>query len=108
MNSTNTRISSPSYQIFMFILCLYALGALGAQAAIRLQPETRNILHYVDHAVCGLFFTDFLISIAGALFGTFSGFLAAWFLGSDGRGADSKVDALRSEMAALRELLEHR
>jgi voltage-gated potassium channel len=241
MNSTNPRITSPSYQIFMFILCLYTLGALGVQAAIRLQPETRNILHYVDHAVCVLFFTDFLISIAGApnrwryfitwgwvdlissiptldvarwgraarmvrifrvlrglratkllatlvlrrraestflcvglvamflvvfcsiailhfetlpdsniktaedaiwwafttittvgygdrypvtsegrfvavilmcagvgLFGTFSGFLAAWFLGSDGRGTDSKVDALRAEMAALREILERR
>jgi len=241
MTNNATRPDSASYQMFMLVLCLYALGALAAQAAIRLDSETRGVLDYADYTVCALFFVDFVISVLRApnrwryfitwgwldllssiptidvarwgraarvirvfrvlrglratkllttlvlrrraestflaatlvalllvifcsiavlqfethpdsnirtaedamwwafatittvgygdrypvttegrfvaailmcagvgLFGTFSGFLAAWFIGSDDGSRDSDISALREEVAALREMLERR
>jgi voltage-gated potassium channel len=58
--------ASGGYQLFMLVLCLYALAVLGAQVAIDLKPEIREILEYADYAVCGLFFVDFLLSLARA------------------------------------------
>jgi voltage-gated potassium channel len=57
------RLDSPGYQVFMLVLCLFALGALAAQTAIRLEPQTRGILAYADYAVCAVFFVDFVISL---------------------------------------------
>jgi voltage-gated potassium channel len=51
------------YQLFMLILCLYALGALAAQSLIHFEPEARRILDYADYAVCALFLVDFLVSL---------------------------------------------
>jgi voltage-gated potassium channel len=53
---------SPAYQIFMLALCVYALTALGAEAAYPVGSEIRVLLGYVDAAVCVLFLTDFCIS----------------------------------------------
>ena len=55
---------SPGYQLFMLVLCLYALGQLGVQAAFRLEPETRAVIEYADLVVCLIFFIDFLITLA--------------------------------------------
>jgi hypothetical protein len=41
------------------------------------------------------------------LFGTFSGFLAAWFLGPQ-REEKGELQSLRAEIAALREELQQR
>ena len=44
------------------------------------------------------------------LFGTFSGFLAAWFIGSgaaDESNVSAEISSLRTEIAALRKMLEH-
>ena len=57
------RLDSPGYQLFMLVLCLFALGALAAQTAIRLEPQTRGILAYADYAVCAVFLVDFVISL---------------------------------------------
>jgi voltage-gated potassium channel len=54
---------SPSYQLFMLVLCLYSLGALAAQVVVRVDPEIRTILEYSDNAVCVIFFADFLFSL---------------------------------------------
>jgi len=43
-----------------------------------------------------------LMAAGVGLFGTFSGFLAAWFLGPDVAESDSELVALRQEVAALR------
>lgn len=66
MTNPQPRPASHGYQIFMLLLCLYALGALAAQTAIRLEPETRLILEYSDYAVCAIFFADFVISLLTA------------------------------------------
>lgn len=57
---------SQGYQFFMLVLCLYALAALTAQAALQLSPATRVILDYADNIVCAVFFADFLISLIRA------------------------------------------
>ena len=49
----------------MLVLCLYALAALAAQSAMRLEPGTRRILDYADYVVCVMFFADFVISLLG-------------------------------------------
>jgi hypothetical protein len=49
---------SQQYQAFMLALCLYALGALGAQSILTLDPTARSIFDYADYAVCGFFFTQ--------------------------------------------------
>jgi len=66
MSVESSRPMSPSYQFFMLVLCLYALGALAAQTTIRLEPETRSILDYADFAVCALFLVDFGVSLVRA------------------------------------------
>ncbi|MEI8373516.1 MAG: ion transporter [Planctomycetota bacterium] len=66
MNSENKRPVSGSYQLFMLILCLYALGALAAQNFVRFEPETQGILDYADFVVCALFFVDFVVSFLRA------------------------------------------
>ncbi len=54
---------SPGYQVFMLVLCLYALGVLAMQTATHLEPSTGAILEYADYAVCAVFFGDFLWSM---------------------------------------------
>jgi voltage-gated potassium channel len=63
MTEGESKGSSPSYQFFMLVLCLYALGALAAQTAFRLEPGTRGILDYADYGVCVLFLVDFGFSL---------------------------------------------
>jgi voltage-gated potassium channel len=48
------------YQLFMLMLCLWALATLAASAFIPMDDDTETILIYADTAVCGLFFLDFL------------------------------------------------
>jgi len=54
---------SAGYQLMMLVLCIYALGVLAVQTAVRLRPETREILDLADYAVCVIFFVDFLIDL---------------------------------------------
>jgi voltage-gated potassium channel len=54
------------YQFFMLGLCFYVLIALGTEALVSLDPETRAILRMVDHAICIVFFLDFCISLIRA------------------------------------------
>jgi voltage-gated potassium channel len=57
----------------------------------------------------GRFVAVVLMCAGVGLFGTLSGFLAAWFLdGQQPRAADSELSLLRAEVKALRELLEQR
>jgi len=53
----------------------------------------------------GRFVAVVLMSAGVALFGTFSGFLAAWFLQSD-RTEKSEIAGLKEEIAALRAAVE--
>ena len=57
---------SATYHLVMLVLSLYAIAALAAEAAIRLDPQVRLILTYADYGVCLLFACDFLLSLWGA------------------------------------------
>ncbi len=63
MNALRARLDSPAYQLFMLVLCLYALGVLAVQTAVRLDPAVKGVLEYADYAVCAIFFADFVGSL---------------------------------------------
>jgi voltage-gated potassium channel len=64
-DGANVRLGA-SYQLFMLMLCLFALLALAVDTVAPIAPSTRDILRYADTAVCGLFFLDFVIQLARA------------------------------------------
>lgn len=55
----------------------------------------------------GRFVAAILMCAGVGLFGTLSGFLAAWFLESDAGKSSSEFEALRREIAALRQAVEN-
>jgi voltage-gated potassium channel len=55
--------SSAGYQLLMLVLCIYALGVLAVQTAVKLRPDTRDVLDLADYGVCVIFFVDFLIDL---------------------------------------------
>lgn len=60
------REKARPYQIFMLVLCLYAMIAIAMEAALSLDTQTQKIIDIADNAVCALFFIDFLINIIKA------------------------------------------
>jgi len=54
---------SAGYHLVMLVLSLYAIAALAAEAAMRLDPQIRVVLSYADYSVCALFAADFCISL---------------------------------------------
>ncbi len=66
MADSRSESFSPAYQLFMLVLCLYALGGLAAQRMVALSPDTRGVLEYADYLVCALFFVDFVICLVRA------------------------------------------
>jgi voltage-gated potassium channel len=60
------HLPSAGYQFFMLVLCIFALAGLLIRTAVRFEPATAEILDYADHAVCALFFLDFLYSLVRA------------------------------------------
>ncbi len=63
MESTNRH---HPYLIFMLLLSLFALAALGFEAVFPLDEGTREILGVADTVVCALFFLDFIVSLRQA------------------------------------------
>lgn len=51
------------YQVFMLLLCIFALLALGAQAALPADGEAIKVLAYTDTAICVVFLLDFFWSL---------------------------------------------
>jgi voltage-gated potassium channel len=51
------------YQLFVLVLCVWAILLLGADTVLALDAGTRTILLYADTAVCVIFFADFLNSL---------------------------------------------
>jgi voltage-gated potassium channel len=66
MTITEAKAPSPGYQLFMLILCVYALLALATRSIRSLRPDTVAILDYADNAVCAVFLIDFLKSMIQA------------------------------------------
>ena len=54
------------YQIFMLVLCFYAMVALAVEVVLSLDVQTKKIIDIADNAVCALFFIDFLVTIIKA------------------------------------------
>jgi voltage-gated potassium channel len=54
------------YELFMLVLCLYALAALAADAVLGLDQSSRQILQWTDLALCLFFFGDFVITLVRA------------------------------------------
>lgn len=63
MNVHNDHEKFGPYQIFMLILCLYAIIALTVHTVLSLDEQTRKIIDIADDAICALFFIDFLYNI---------------------------------------------
>ncbi|MGH8475451.1 MAG: ion transporter [Methylococcales bacterium] len=61
-----SAIQARSYELFMLALCLYALLVLGADSFFQLDDSSRQILQWADDGICGIFFVDFLLSLARA------------------------------------------
>jgi voltage-gated potassium channel len=57
------RSLSLSYQLFMLFLCVYAIVALTLGVLLPVGDEVKGVLKYVDFAVCGIFFVDFLFCL---------------------------------------------
>jgi voltage-gated potassium channel len=54
------------YQIFMLVLCIYAMAALAMEVVLPLDEQTKGIIDIADSAVCAFFFIDFLINMIKA------------------------------------------
>ena len=54
------------YQLFMLVLCVWALVVLAAGVFTRWSDSTGTILAYADTVVCGFFLIDFLKSLSDA------------------------------------------
>jgi voltage-gated potassium channel len=60
------RFSRPDvrpYDMFMLVLCLWALGLLAISTFAKWNDSTREVLNYADNVVCGLFLMDFAVSL---------------------------------------------
>ena len=57
------RSEAGPYQLFVLVLCVWAILVIGADALFALDPEIQTILLYADTVVCGIFFIDFLYSL---------------------------------------------
>lgn len=51
------------YDIFMLVLCVWALGLLAVSTFAKWDDSTRDVLSYADNVVCGLFLIDFVVSL---------------------------------------------
>jgi voltage-gated potassium channel len=56
----------------------------------------------------GRIIATLLMTAGVGLFGTFSGFVASWFLKSEERAQDSELQQVRVELVAIRAILEQR
>jgi len=56
------RSTSGAYQVFMLMLCVFALAVIGYDAIGRPDKHTREILLFADTVLCLAFLIDFLVS----------------------------------------------
>lgn len=49
------------FQFSLLVCSIVALAAIAADAFFRLPTEISRLLHWIDHAVCAAFFTDFVV-----------------------------------------------
>src|SRR5262245_63782279 len=54
------------YELYMLVLCVFAILVLGADIVLPLSGPTKQLLSYTDTTLCVLFFVDFLRSLRRA------------------------------------------
>ena len=59
MNETGT----PLYQLTLFVLSIYVLVALLAEAFIVQDAEIQSVLQYIDFGICLVFLADFFVNL---------------------------------------------
>jgi voltage-gated potassium channel len=59
----SSRLDARPYDIFMLVLCVWALGILAVSTFARWNDSTRLVLTYADNIVCALFLADFAVSL---------------------------------------------
>lgn len=57
------RIESPTYELGMMVLSVFALGLLASRTISNIGAEAVTVLEYADYAICVAFFGDFLWSL---------------------------------------------
>jgi voltage-gated potassium channel len=55
-----------AYEFVILGLSLYALAELAVEAVVHLDPDTRQVLGWVDTAICGAFLFDFVFNLVTA------------------------------------------
>jgi voltage-gated potassium channel len=55
-----------AYQVFMLVLCIFALVALAVDRLFALGPDVHRLIQYADFGVCLVFLLDFAYSLATA------------------------------------------
>ena len=63
MIADEAKRPSPGYQLFMLVLCVYALAALAVQSSICFDPAIQSVFDHADYAVCAIFLVDFVVSL---------------------------------------------
>jgi len=66
INAAKALIDVTPYQLFMLVLCIFALVILGAETVLPLDDSTTVILRYADNALCVLFLVDFVSNLLRA------------------------------------------
>src|SRR5215207_8779347 len=64
--SIKQRQALHPFNLLVFILSVYVIIALLVDAFTRLSHETSKLLHDIDHAICVIFFVDFLVRFFSA------------------------------------------
>lgn len=57
------RGASLSYQLFMLILCVFALGLMLLEGVFRKDAQVLRVLEHADNSLCVVFLADFALSL---------------------------------------------
>jgi len=63
MSSSSDERFFGFFQVFVFVLSIYALAALLIDMLVPLPAETSRLIQYFDHLVCAVFFADFVYQL---------------------------------------------
>jgi voltage-gated potassium channel len=58
--------SSPAYQLFMLVACVFALAVLLLEVVFRRDEQIARVLDHADNAICVIFLIDFAYTFARA------------------------------------------
>jgi len=59
----NQKQALHPFNLIVFVLSIYVIGALLADAFFQLSPELSKLLREIDYGICVVFFIDFLVRL---------------------------------------------